>query len=74
LLRSYLSRSGSDDAIQPRTPAGSFNHHVGAGEQRWRDINPESFGGLEIYRQFKPRRPLDRQIGRSLAFQKRLRL
>jgi len=42
----------------------SFDHFIGAGEDRWRDRQPERLGGLQIDDQLELRRLLDRQIGR----------
>ena len=42
----------------------SFDNLVGAGEDRWRDREPERLGGLEIDHQLECSRLLDRQVGR----------
>ena len=42
---------------------------VGAGEDRWRDGEPERLCGVEIDDQLKPRRLLDGQIGGFSAFE-----
>src|SRR5215472_6921728 len=42
----------------------SFDHLVGAGEDRWRDGDAELLGSLEIDDQLEGRRLLDRQVGR----------
>jgi hypothetical protein len=56
-------------AMPPRCPAeastrvASFDDFVGAGEDRWRDRQPERLGGVEIDDQLEPGRLRDRQIG-----------
>src|SRR5215472_4406254 len=40
----------------------SFDHLVGAGDQRWWQVEAERLGCLEIDRQLDPGRELDRQI------------
>jgi hypothetical protein len=50
-------------------PATSFDHPVGAGEQRWRDGEAERFGGFEIDDQLNLGGLLDRQVGGLLAFE-----
>jgi hypothetical protein len=44
-----------------------FNHLVGAGEQRWRDVEAKRFGGLEVDDQLVLHRRLHRQVGGLLA-------
>jgi hypothetical protein len=46
--------------------ASSFDHLVGAGEQRGRDRQAESFGGLKIDNEFKSRRLFDGDVARPL--------
>jgi hypothetical protein len=44
-----------------------FDHLVGASEQRWRHVEPERPGGLEVDDEFVLGRRLHRQVGRLLA-------
>ena len=52
------------DRARGTSDRGSFDHLVGAGEDRWRDGDAELLGSLEIDDQLEGRRLLDRQIGR----------
>ena len=68
LARAEAGRAGSDAAAPPvsssRTAASrSFDHLVGAQQERRRQLDADRFGGLEIDDQLKPGRLLDRQIG-----------
>src|SRR6516164_8065486 len=47
----------------------SFDHLVGAGEQRWRHVDGERLGGREINDHVEFCRLRDRQVGRFLAFE-----
>jgi hypothetical protein len=46
-----------------------LDHRVGAGQQRWRHINPERLGSLHIDDQLENGGLLDRQVGRPGPFQ-----
>src|SRR5262245_26937495 len=46
-----------------------FDDLVGAGEKRWRDGEAKRLSGLEVNREYEPRRLLDRQIGDGGALQ-----
>ena len=61
-------RRGSFIAI-PLCPAGSFDHLVGAGKQRRRDVEAERLGGVEVDEQLDFRGLLDRQVRRLLALE-----
>jgi len=76
IASSYRSQgAAATEAIQPRNSRRFINPpRQRAGEQRWRNVNPGELGGLEIYRQFTPRRPLDGSRPASIALQNRLRL
>src|SRR5215204_5188995 len=52
-----------------RSRAVSFDHLVGAGEERWRDREAEGFSGLEVDDELDFGGLHDRQLGRLLAFQ-----
>jgi hypothetical protein len=48
-------------------PAASFDHLVGAGEERRRDREAEGFGRLQVDRELELRRLLNRKVGRIAA-------
>ena len=52
-----------------RRPKRSFDDLVGAGEDRGRDGEAESLGGLQIHNQFESCGLLDREVGRFLTLQ-----
>ena len=49
--------------------ARSFDHLVGAAEQRGREREPDRLGGLEVDDQLDFRGLLDRQVGGLVAFE-----
>jgi hypothetical protein len=49
--------------------AVSFDHLVGASENRCRNVQTERLGGLQVDHEFVLGRRLHRQIGRLLAFE-----
>src|SRR5262245_50449078 len=51
------------------TSLRSFDHLVGAGEQRGWDLDPERLGGLQVDHELELGGLLDGQIGRLFAFQ-----
>src|SRR6516225_11529505 len=46
-----------------------FDHLVGAGEQRWRDVEAKRFGGLEVDHKLVPGRVLHREVTRLLTLE-----
>src|SRR6516165_10830457 len=47
----------------------SFDHMVGAGQQHWRNLEAERFGGHEVNAKIEDGREYDRQIGRAFTLQ-----
>src|SRR3712207_2774486 len=62
-----VPRSGSSrpSGIKQFRSTASFDHLIGAGEQRGRDRQAERFGSLEIDRDAEPCRLLERQVCRA---------
>src|SRR5215203_5342605 len=55
--------------MMPQMPAVSFDHLIRAGEERGRDREAESVGGLEVHEQFENSRLLDGQLSGVRALQ-----
>ena len=53
----------------PECPARLLDHLVRLEQERRRDHEPQSLGGLEVEDQFKPHRPLHWEIARFGPFQ-----
>ena len=64
----YLGRT-STGRIAPALPGALIDHLVGAGEQRWRNVQTEGLGGLEVDNQLVLGRRLHRQVGRLRALE-----
>jgi hypothetical protein len=65
---SDLSRCARNGREQMQRTVALFYHLVGADQERFRDIEIDCVGGLEVDNQLEARRHLDRQIARLLAF------
>src|SRR4051794_6848314 len=68
-LRRRAARSGRNDPRLYRPPSSSFDHLVGAGEERRWNREAECFGGLQVDEKLEPDCLLDWQIGRPRALQ-----
>src|SRR5262245_16489869 len=62
-------RLAGPSAIEPVASMFLFDHLVGAGEERRRDFDAQTLGGLQIDDQFEFRRQRDWQVGWLLALE-----
>src|SRR5215204_4768608 len=67
-LRARCGTRSSQQALT-RPPAASFDHLVGACDERFRHADAERLRGLEVENQLNLRGLLDRQVGRLVALE-----
>jgi hypothetical protein len=67
--RGQMQEMSSAGKFHFEPPFTSFDHLVGAGEQRWRHLEAERFGSFEVDYQLVFGRRLNRQVGRLLALE-----
>src|ERR1700682_297599 len=65
--QTLLSPAVTSVSCHDQTSRASFDHLVGAAEQREWHCEAERLGGLEVYEQLNFRRLHDRQVGRLHA-------